>query len=579
MRRHRPALLSLSLALSAQSAALVAQAAPDDTKEAAPAGASGAAEEAASRYRKGRELYERKAWDQALAEFIASRKLHSTWKATSGAALSLKQLGRYDEALELFEALLRELGGEIPPEAKGEVQRQVVELRGLVATIEVEGAEPGAVVNVDGQARGEYPLLVPLRVPSGSHLVRVTKEGFEPFEKRIDVAGGRTERVTTRLRPLLRSGRLRVAEQGGRALDVVVDGGVVGKTPWEGLLAPGEHVIALRGEGNLGTPPLPVSVVVDRTTPLTLAAEELQSMLRVVPVPANASVGIDGVTVGRGHWEGRLRRGAHTVEVTATGFLGHAQRVSLALGEQRAVEVLLQRDPNSPMWRKPARFFLEAGGALLLSPTFGGDVASCSAPCAKGPGLGGKAAVRGGYALGSGLAFGVAVGFVGLAQSVTGRTATLLPVGRTARPATVTDALGLGGVSVEGWTGVSLGERVPVHVKLGAGVVFGAVSDRRSGTFVATDGKRYDLRPVQLAPTATLFWVSPEVRVGLRLGRDVELLLGVDVSVLAALSRPQWDVRREIDAATDGIGVFGAETLSGTVMVAMGPSAGVRYSF
>lgn len=567
------------LALSAQSAALVAQAAPDGAKEAAAAEVSGAVEEAASRYRKGRELYERKAWDQALAEFIASRKLHATWKATSGAALSLKQLGRYDEALELFEALLREFGGEISPEAKGEVQRQVVELRGLVATIEVEGAEPGAAVNVDGQARGEYPLLAPLRVPSGSHRVRVTKEGFEPFEKRIDVAGGRTERVTTRLRPLLRSGGLRVAEQGGRALDVVVDGGVVGKTPWEGLLAPGEHVIALRGEGDLGTPPVPVSVVVDRTTPLTLAAEELQSVLRVVPVPANASVGIDGVTVGRGLWEGRLRRGSHTVEVTATGFLGNAQKVSLAPGEQRAVEVLLQRDPNSPMWRKPSRFFLEAGGALLLSPTFGGDVASCSAPCEKGLGLGGKATVRGGYALGSGLAFGVAVGFVGLAQSVTGRQATLLPVGRSARPATVTDALGLGGVIVEGWTGVSLGERVPVHVKLGAGVIFGAESDRRSGTFVATDGKQYDLRPVRVAPTATFFWVSPEVRVGLWLGRNVELLLGVDVSVLAALSRPQWDARREIDAATDGIGTFGAETLSGTVMVAIGPAAGVRYSF
>jgi len=64
------------------------------------------------------------------------------------------------------------------------------ELRKLVGTIEIEEAEPGATIVIDGQNRGDYPPLVPLRVGRGSHTVRVHKAGFVPFETRVDVAGG-----------------------------------------------------------------------------------------------------------------------------------------------------------------------------------------------------------------------------------------------------------------------------------------------------------------------------------------------------------------------------------------------------
>src|SRR4051812_1491793 len=63
-------------------------------------------QEADDRYRRGRALYTSAEWDKALAEFLASQKLRASSKATSGAAFSLGQLKRYDEALEMFEALL-----------------------------------------------------------------------------------------------------------------------------------------------------------------------------------------------------------------------------------------------------------------------------------------------------------------------------------------------------------------------------------------------------------------------------------------------------------------------------------------
>src|SRR5262249_30094439 len=154
------------------------------------------------------------------------------------------------------------------------------------------------------------------------------------------------------LTPLGPSGRVQIAEQSGKALDVLVDGAPVGKTPWNGPLGPGPHMVALRGEGRLGTPPVQVIVEVDRTTPLRLVAEESAARLRVEPVPLNANVAIDGVSVGRGVWEGRLRAGAHRIEASAEGFLPSTKTPTISRDGNQEIKVELERDPRSPFAAK-----------------------------------------------------------------------------------------------------------------------------------------------------------------------------------------------------------------------------------
>src|SRR5262249_18389672 len=98
----------------------------------------------------------------------------------------------------------------------------------------------------------------PLRVLPGSHGVLLYKEGFEPFATRVEVAGGQTTRVPASMRRLKQTGTLQVTEVHGRELDVIVDGTGVGKTsaaPLSLPLAPGKHVVLLRGERHLGTAP------------------------------------------------------------------------------------------------------------------------------------------------------------------------------------------------------------------------------------------------------------------------------------------------------------------------------------
>jgi hypothetical protein len=533
-------------------------------------------QEARDRYQRGREFYLSGELDKALAEFLASKKLRPSYTAaTSSAALTLQRLKRYDEALEMFEALLRDFGSVLPANAKQDALRQVDELRQLVGLIEVDGAEPGAAIAIDGRQRGDYPLPAPVRVSSGSHTVRVFKEGFEPVEARVAVAGGKLERVSARLRPLSRSGRLRIAEQDGQALEVWVDGSMVGKAPWEGLLAPGKHVVALRGEGNQGTAPVPVSVEADKATPLTLVAEELAAALRIEPTPVNASVAIDSVTVGQGIWEGRLRSGSHVIEVAAEGFVSVRRQVSLDRDKREVIPVVLERDRSSPLFRKPSRFTLELMGAAFVTPSFGGDIAgACDGACSLGPGYGATVAFQGGFELGTGFGFGLSAGYLTARETVTGRTATLMPEGLDPREGTVTDTLKLRGFLAGVFAEFSFGERYPLRLRLGAGGLVGSIVDEREGTF-----PDYSIGPVGVGPSANFLYVDPEVRVGLRLGAHVEVMAGLDLRLLIRLSRPTWDETLPIPTDSDGVGKFSGDALLGPILILPALSAGARYDF
>jgi hypothetical protein len=458
-----------------------------------------------------------------------------------------------------------------------------------VGTLEIEGAELGSVIILDGQERGEYPLLAPLRVAAGSHVVRVFKEGFQPFEQRVDVAGGKSAAVSARLRALSRAGRLRVVEQGGRALDVVISGAVVGRTPWEGHLEEGEHTISIRGERDLGTQPVSVAVRVGETTLLTLAAEELDASLRVLPTPAGASVAIDSVVVGRGTWGGKLRAGEHTIEVAASGFVPSVQRVSIRRAEQRALAVVLQRDPSSPFWPKPPRrprFLAELGQGISIAPTFGGDIAGgCAGACARDTGLGGYAVVRGGYELGSQLGFGVAAGYLNVSQKTRVRATVMRLREGPPNRGEVDDLLKLEGLFAGAWAGYSVGESVPVRFRLGVGALRGSLYDERFGAFTSSALETYSIGPVSELHLAWFLYFAPEVRVGLPLSGRVEISVGIEVPILICPSTPKWGgpspdaAAHPVYAGRDGYGHFDPDELISPVLTMFVPGLGARVDF
>jgi hypothetical protein len=459
---RRPAIVCVILASSLTSTVGLAQQGPppaDTGAKPAPAvDAGGKKEEARARFEKGLALADKAAWDAALAEFFRSIELFPSRAATKNAAVCLRKLNRNDEALDLYEGLLRDFR-DLPADLKAEAQRALLELRPLVGTIEIDAAQLGASITVDGRRRGENPLFAPLRVNAGSHVVRLYSEGFEPFEASTEVAGGQTAHVTARLVRLVQAGSLRVTEKSGKALDVVVDGNVVGTTPWKGAIATGDHTVMLRGEERFGTTPAPVSIRAGQQADLALTAEELDAAMRVVPVPADASVAVDGLFVGRGAWEGRVRPGTHKVALVADGYFNADQEVKVDRGGRGVVATTLKRDPRSPRWRKPGRFMIELGGAGALSPSFGGDIArSCTGPCTHGLPLGGYGIFHGGYELGSGFGFGVETGYLAMQQSTFGRSTSLQAVGiKNPDTGTATDVIKLRGFLAGAFAGSASG--------------------------------------------------------------------------------------------------------------------------
>jgi hypothetical protein len=168
---------------------------------AAPALAGDRESEARAHFKRGVELLERDAWAEALAEFLASRRIYPRATATTNAIICLRRLGRYDEALELIEALLREFP-DLPAEKRIATEAEAAELSKLVGVIVIEDAEPGAALAIDGRERGTFPAAASVRVTAGSHMVRVSKSGFERFWARIEVAAEQTVRVVARMQVL-----------------------------------------------------------------------------------------------------------------------------------------------------------------------------------------------------------------------------------------------------------------------------------------------------------------------------------------------------------------------------------------
>lgn len=553
--------------------------------------------DARGHFERGLSLFDEEAWDAALVEFQRSREIFPTRAATKNAAICLRRLHRFDEALDMFDNLLREFP-DLPPADKALVEREVSELRNRVGTVDIRMTEPGATIVIDGRDRGTSPPPAPLRVSVGSHLVRVVKKGFSTFEKRVDVSGGQNVPLDVKLAALTQAGTLRVTEKGGRAVDVVVDNVVVGQTPFEGPLPLGPHTVLLRGEGNLGTQPSSADIQLNQDTVLNLALEPLEAELRIEPQPVGAAISVDGVPIGRGTWDGRLRAGRHKIAATADGFLTSERQVTLAKGKRETVKLALERDPDSPMWQTAASqsgLLLEIDAGGLWTPSLGGDPADgCTGDCDKGFNAGFSGVLRIGYAPTKALALTLDLGYLQVQEKASGREHELNPVGKDANAGNTYDKLVLRGFTLGGSLGIRTASRWPLTFRAGGGVLFGTLKDTRQGRYTTnpnTAGQTATYRvDVEQSLAARYVYAAPEIRIGRRLGRTSELSFGVQGLFLFALTQPKW---KGSDTAvltgncgggaptciTDGEATYADEDLTGSLVILIAPQLGFRQDF
>jgi hypothetical protein len=554
LRWHRHVIWALCVTYPA---ALLAQTAPAPDAGAAPDDAEKRKDEAKVRFQRGLELVQNESWDAALAEFLASRKLFPTRVALKNAALSLRQLKRYVEALAMYNELLTQFSSSIPPEERKTIDDAITQLKQTVGEVQINSDQPGSTVVLDGQQLPGVTPMGAVGVNAGTHTVRISKEGFEAAEAQVLVAGGQRETVNAKLKALSTIGRLVVNESAGKTLDVVVDGAVVGKTPrYEGVLSVGPHTVLLKGEGNLGTPPSQANVKENQAATLTLSAVELDSEIRIEPVPANASVFVDSVQIGNGVWEGRLQSGAHEIEIAGEGFIAYRKTTTLTKGKKELVKVRLERDLSNPMWSAGfvPHLYLEVFGGAMLAPIggLGGDAdkACTGSKCKTSPfPLGFLAGARGGYQFIKGFSGELGAGFFYLGEKMTRKGVVATADHGTLTSDDYKDETTMAGPFVELSAAYTMLDKTPLTFRLGGGVARAKASFKNGGHFKGDIQHTCDNEPADCDPDETASasahlavpekapfilvpFAAPEVRIGYRVAKKVVVDFGITFFIM-----------------------------------------------
>ncbi len=197
MKRHHACAVAVLLSLVLFQVNGVAS--PSGAPGPSPPASGSKQAEARLHFTRGVALVEDEAWDAALAEFTTSLELSPSRSATKDSAICLKKLHRYDEAMSMLESLLRDFP-DLPAADRSVAENELRELAAFVGTIALAGAPDGATVTIDDRPRGATPL-APQRATTGTHVVRITKEGFVPFEAKLTVVGDQTAAVDVVLSP------------------------------------------------------------------------------------------------------------------------------------------------------------------------------------------------------------------------------------------------------------------------------------------------------------------------------------------------------------------------------------------
>ena len=254
----------------------------------------------------------------------------------------------------------------------------------------------GALVTLDGQVAGTLPGKFSLS--AGRHQLRVDKEGFEPFERWLEIANGKELKVDVTLSPkTVRRSSIMVTSLPAGA-DVHIKGVFKGKTPLTITdLDAAQHTLVVSLSG-YGTYTAEVRTQEGQQALLEARLEAAQSATGSIKVLTNvegAQVRLDGELVGAApvSREG-LTPGLHLVEAKALGHLMARREVTVRAGETTVARLdLVKKEAEAP---KPAslrivcaipgaRASLNGGpeqglDAPLMVPTAGTHFVSVSAP-------------------------------------------------------------------------------------------------------------------------------------------------------------------------------------------------------
>jgi hypothetical protein len=165
---------------------------------------------AQQRFTRGSALYDAHDYAHALDEFRASIELYGSPNTRLYLARCLRELGRLDEAVPEFERAMREAGdrARLDPryvQTRDAAQAELLPVEARVGrlTLTIPEVPEGAVIRVNHRTVPVAALGIAMPVMPGAVTITIEASGYEPEERRTDVAAGReaTVGVVLRRRP------------------------------------------------------------------------------------------------------------------------------------------------------------------------------------------------------------------------------------------------------------------------------------------------------------------------------------------------------------------------------------------
>lgn len=202
--------------------------------------------EAARLKKEGDALMDQDRHADALALYARAYELTSDPALLYNQGRALESLGEYPEALEKLERFDREASPALRAKVPG-LPDLLADLRGRIATLVVTTNASGARLLVRDKAAGTIDKEVRIKTRAGTATIEVVAEGYAPFKKEVELAGGAVTKVDAQLSPKKNDAIVMVRTR--PSADIAVDDKPIGRSPLELRLAPGQHTLVARARG------------------------------------------------------------------------------------------------------------------------------------------------------------------------------------------------------------------------------------------------------------------------------------------------------------------------------------------
>lgn len=184
----------------------------------------------------------------AITKFKRAYELSKDPRLLWNMAVCEKEARHYASAARLVARYLNEGGNRLTPENRSNAEATRDALRGFYSELTLKALPAGARVTIDDVSVAPALLTAPIPVDLGQRRVRVELEGYEAFERAIDVPGATPVELQVTLTKAVHSASLSVASSGKE--DVIsLDGKAIASGHWQGTVTPGEHVVRVTGPG------------------------------------------------------------------------------------------------------------------------------------------------------------------------------------------------------------------------------------------------------------------------------------------------------------------------------------------